>query len=76
MLISTILNVCIVSHLKRCYVSFHELIVSCSIFEEISSVEFFSIVIVVDEDLESKDVKINWSNESTSLRRAVGSRRL
>ena len=52
MLISIILDVCIVSHLDRCrYVSFCELIVSCSIFEEISSVEFLSVIVVLDEVL-------------------------
>ena len=38
MLISIILDVCIVSHLDRCrYVSFCELIVGCSIFKKIDS---------------------------------------
>ena len=46
------LDVCLLSHLERCcYVSFCELIVSCSIFEEISSVEFLSVIIVLDEVL-------------------------
>ena len=36
-------------------------------------VEFPSVIIMLDENLNSKDVKINWSNESTSSRRAIGS---
>ena len=51
MLISIILDGCIVSQLKRCYVSFHELMVSCSIFEEISSIVFLSVIVVLDEVL-------------------------
>ena len=69
------LKVCFVSQLKRCiYVSSPELIMSCSIFEKIDSLGFpVLLIVVLDEDLESKDVKINWSNESTSSRRTVGS---
>jgi hypothetical protein len=51
MLISIIPDVCIVSQLKRCYVSFHELIVSCSSFEEISSIGFLSVIVVLDKVL-------------------------
>ena len=40
-------------------VSFRELILNSSILEKINPVEFPSVVIVLDEDLESKDVKIN-----------------
>ena len=47
MLISIILDVCIVSHLERCRcVSFYELIIGCSIFEKIDSlrVSFLSVI--------------------------------
>ena len=49
MLISIILDVCIVSHLDRCrYVSFCELIVSWSIFKKIDSsrVSFLPIIVL------------------------------
>ena len=36
-------------------------------------VEFFSVVIMLDEGLEGEDANINSSNESTSPRRAIGS---
>ena len=44
-------DVCFVSQLKRCcYVSFSELIVSCSICEKIDSIEFpFLLIVVLDE---------------------------
>ena len=45
--------------------SFRELIVSCSIFKKIDSYRVSSIVIMLDEDPESKDDKINlkqWMN--------------
>ena len=63
MLISIILDVCIVSHLEGCrYVSFCELIVSCSTFEKIDSLRVsFLLVIMLDEDPESKDVKIKMT---------------
>ena len=38
-----------------------------------TSIEFSLVVIVSDEDLENKDVNVNWSNGSTSSRRAIGS---
>ena len=45
------LDVCLVSQLQRCcYVSFSKLIVSCSIFEKIDSIEFsFLLIVVLDE---------------------------
>ena len=54
-------DVCFVSQLKRgSYVSLHELILSCSIFQKIDSLEFsFPLIVVLHGDLESKDVKIN-----------------
>ena len=63
MLISIILDVCIISHLDRCrYVSFCELIVGCSIFKKIDSLRVsFLLVIMLDEDPESKDVKIKMT---------------
>ena len=52
-------DVCFVSQLKRCsYVSLHELILSARSSRRSNPVEFIS-VIVLDEDLERKDVKIN-----------------
>ena len=54
------LDVCFVSQLKRCFnVSLHELILSARSLRRSLLVEFLSAVIVLDEDLESKDVKIN-----------------
>ena len=51
-----------VSQLKRCYhVSFHDLFVNCSILRRSNPVEFISVV-VLDEDLESKEVKINMKH--------------
>ena len=48
------------SQLKRCSnVSLHELILSARSSRRASPVEFPSVVIVLDEDLEDKDVKIN-----------------
>ena len=45
---------------SRCFnISFRELIVSCSIFKEINFYRVSLIVIVSDEDLESKDVNVN-----------------
>ena len=49
------LDVCFVSQLGRCYyVSFRELIPSCLIFEKIDSVEFPSVIVMLDEDFEGK----------------------
>ena len=54
------LDECFVSHLERCsYLSLHELILSVRSSRRLFSVEFSSVVIVLDKDLESKDVKIN-----------------
>ena len=39
-------------------VSFRELILNSSIFEKIKPVEFPSVVIMLNEDLENKDIKI------------------
>ena len=73
MFLSSPLDMCFVSQLERCsYISPHKLIVSYSIFEKIDfGRESLSVIIKLDEDLESKDVKINWSNESTSSRSAT-----
>ena len=57
---SILLKVCFVSQLKRCpYASLHELILGARSLRRSFSVEFSSVVIVLDEDLESKDVKMN-----------------
>ena len=70
-------GMCFVSRLKTCFnISFHELILSARSSRRSFPIEFLSVAIVLDEDLESKDVKINWSNEPTSSRRAIGSTRL
>ena len=56
---------CWVSAQEILNVAFRELIVSCSIFKEIDFYRVYLVVIVLDEDLESKDVKINmkqWIN--------------
>src|SRR4051812_2997172 len=76
MLISIILDVCIVSHLDRCrYVSFCELIVSCSIFEKIDSsrVSFLPVIMLdgvlrarhrdKDGDLVNVPMKCNLDRE-------------
>ena len=59
-------DVCDMSQLKRCsYVSLRELILSARSSRRPFSVEFSSVDIVLDKDLESKDVKINlkqWNN--------------
>ena len=62
---------------SRCFnISFHELILSARSLRRSFSIEFLPVAIVLDEDLESKDIKINEMHVSVSLRRAVGSRRL
>ena len=53
-------DVCLVSQLKRrSFVSLHDLISSARTSSRSIPVEFFSVVGMLDEDLESKDVKIN-----------------
>src|SRR3954465_14450423 len=60
-------NLCLNS---RCFnISFHELILSARSSRRSFPIEFLSVAIVLDEDLESKDVKINWSNESNPRER-------
>ena len=45
---------------SRCFnISFHELILSARSSRRSIPVEFLSVIIVLDEDLESKDAKIN-----------------
>ena len=54
-----------VSTQEMFYVSFHELILSAQPSRRSIPVEFLSVVTMLDEDLESKDVKINlkqWIN--------------
>ena len=64
-------DVCLVSQLERCfYVSFRELIL-WSLRWSIRVDMFHSIVVVLDEDLESKDVKINLSQQINNLEKAV-----
>ena len=57
------LDVCFVSQLERCcYVSFRELILSCSTFEKIDpSRVSFLLRAVLGKDLESKDAKIKMT---------------
>ena len=53
------LDECFVSQLERCsYLSLHELILNTRSSRRSFSVESHFVVIVLDEDLESKDVKI------------------
>ena len=44
---------------RCCYVSFGELILSCSIFKKIDSCRVSSDITVLDKDLKRKDVQIN-----------------
>ena len=54
--------------LKGCYyVLFREFIVRCSIFEKIDSYRVSSAVIMLDEDPESKDDKINLKQRINDL---------
>ena len=57
--LSTPLDVYLVSQLEMFNISFRELILNRSIFEKINPVDFPSVIIVLNEDLENKDVKIN-----------------
>ena len=67
------LDVCFVSQLERCfYVSFRELIM-WSLRWSIHADMFRSFVLVLVEDLESKDVKINLSRQINNLEKTVGS---
>ena len=53
------LDECFISQLERCfYLSLHELILNTRSTRRSSSVESLSVIIVLDEDLASKDVKI------------------
>ena len=57
-LLSLTPDVCFVSQLKRCFnVSLPELILSTRSSRRSIPVEFLSVDIVLDEDIESKDVK-------------------
>ena len=63
------LDVCFMSQLKRCFnVSFHELIIGCSIFEKIdpSRVFFFPLVIMWVGVLGAKTSRSIGANESTT----------
>ena len=57
-------------------ISFRELIVSCSIFKKIDSYRVSSVVIMLDEDPESKDDKINLKQWVNIFDEGIGSRRL
>ena len=56
------LDVCFMSQLKRCsYISLPELILSARSPRRSIPVEFLSAVVMMDEDPESKDVKIKMT---------------
>ena len=66
------LDECFVSQLERCsYLSLHELILNTRSSRRSFSVESPSVVIVLDEDLASKDVKIVLSQQINTSRRQL-----
>ena len=66
------LDECFVSQLERCsYLSLHELILNTRSSRRSSSVESPFVVIVLDEDLASKDVKIVLSQQINTSRRQL-----
>src|SRR4051812_28906742 len=69
------LDVCFMSELERWFnVSFHELIVTCSIFEKIDSSRVFPFFSLSSwMEFSEQDVKTEMMNGSTSSRTAIGS---
>ena len=68
------LDECFISQLERCsYLSLHELILNTRSSRRSFSVESPSVIIMLDEDLASKDVKIDLSQQINTLEKTIGS---